>query len=107
MLEECSTKNFQGLFNAVTQFVTNSQALFNGIEVIILKEAIRRFLARFWESRSMAEAVEQCELIKAIAFENAFKIEFKVCRSRGSGGVSKQPQGNAIGQNSPRCLLGV
>src|SRR5690349_5023576 len=55
----------------------------------------------------MAEPVEQCELIKAIAFENAFKIEFKVCRSRCSGRVSKQPQGNAIGQNSPRCLLGV
>ena len=55
----------------------------------------------------MAKPIEERKFVKAIAFENAFQIELKICRLCGARGIAKNPKAEAVGYDAPEHVLAV
>src|SRR5437868_5469890 len=101
MAQQTSTQALEGVLHTIPQLIPDPSALLNRKLEISLQPARGRVFRSLWQSRTMANSIEERELIKAVSVQNALEVELQVRRARCAGSVPQQPKQESVSDDSP------
>src|SRR5581483_2696524 len=94
-------------FDAVTEVITNTTALFLRMLVVLLQQTLRRVGHRFRQARPMDEAIKRGEIAEALFLNDALQVEFDVCLTPNESRITQHAQDIAVADQAPDVIRSV
>ena len=100
-LEERAAEGFEGLLDAVAEFVADASAFFDALLVEAFEGALVCGFFGPGEAGAVEEAVEEDEVCVGVVVDDGFEVELEPGWAGASGGVAEDADEWSVGEDAP------
>ena len=99
--EDCAAEGFEGLLDAVAEFVADASAFFDALLVEAFEGALVRGRFGPREAGAVEQAVEEDEVGVGVVADHGFEVELEPGGAGASGGVAEDADAWSVGEDAP------
>ncbi|AEP13709.1 hypothetical protein J8C00_15895 [Chloracidobacterium sp. E] len=104
MREKAVGEVFDTGFHAGAQPLPDAPALFYGVPVVLLQQAVRGIFGRARQAGAVQQPVENSKVSEPLLFKNLAQVELDIGLPAHKGAVAQQAHHETVGDKSPDVI---